>query len=151
MKIRSVPEKNCIKLCGQTLRFYSFASDSAVSFVQIFENRGKCEKTKELNENTFCVWKRCIKLCGQTLGFYSFASNSAVSFVRIFENFGKCEKTIRKSWQKSRNCEIISLLNRGFARLKGLRKSHLRLWKSGVAIGSLKWVSGVIGKAVRQQ
>ena len=44
MKIRSVPEKKCIKLCGQTLRFYPFASNSAVSFVRIFENSGKYEQ-----------------------------------------------------------------------------------------------------------
>ena len=44
MKICSVPEKKYIKLCGQTLRFYSFASNSAVSFVRIFENCGKYEK-----------------------------------------------------------------------------------------------------------
>ena len=44
MKIRFVPEKKCIKLCGQTLTFYSFASNSAGSFVRIFENVGKYEK-----------------------------------------------------------------------------------------------------------
>ena len=83
--------------------------------------------------------KSAVKLWGfvrlhQNLRFHSFAfSKIAVSMKKI----------IRKSWQKSRNCETISLLNRGFARLKWLRKvsfetisliwdykSHLRRWKS---------------------
>ena len=50
------------------------------------------------------------------------------------------KKILRKSYQKSRNCETIGLLNWGFVRLKGLRKISIRPWKYCVAIGSLKWV-----------
>ena len=67
--------------------------------------------------------KSVVKLCDvirlhQTLRFYSFAfSKIAVSM----------KKLPRKSCQNSRNCETISLLNRGFVRLKGLRKVSIRL------------------------
>ena len=53
MEIRYVPEESAsnsaAKLCGfihldQTLRFYSFASNSAILSVRIFKNRGKYEK-----------------------------------------------------------------------------------------------------------
>ena len=97
------------------------------------------QKNNKIKWKYVLCLEKCIKVCGQTLRFYSFASKSAVSFVPIFENRSKYEKLICKSWQKPRNCETIGVLNWGFARLKWLRKVSIRLWKSDVVIGSLKW------------
>ena len=81
-----------------------------------------------------------VKLCGficlhQTLRFHSFAfSKIAVSM----------KKSILKSWQKSRNCKTISLLNQGFARLKRLRKVSFETISLIWDVGSLKWFSDAL-------
>ena len=139
--LKGIKNYNRIKLntlCALKNKVSNYGFNSSQCIVRCF--------TYELKINNRIKWKyvlclkksasnSAVKLWGfirlhQTLRFHSFAfSKIAVSMKKI----------IRKSWQKSRNCETISLLNRGFARLKWLRKVSIRLWKSGVVIGSLKW------------